>query len=354
MYYKTYSLQSIGSVKLPKFINLSNAEKNEILARVSSTTNISPLLLEKDFWVTWLLNNIFQMDFAKDIVFKGGTSLSKCYGLIQRFSEDIDITIDKNIFSKGINDRDLSGKKFKALLENNDQQAVNFIKTHFVAELSARVKSIIPEIDSWALIAEENEPKNLRFYYPTAVNVADNVYVKQSVLIEVGVRGDVFPCEEKLVQSYAEADFSNILIFDHVPIKTLSPVRTFWEKITLIHAENHRPESKKIGDRLSRHYYDIYKLIEAGIDKKALARLDLLNDVIKNKSLYFKSSWANYGGALAGTLKIVPNTGLLSRLETDYSSMRSMIFGEIPKFETIISAIREFEIEFNSNPHHFP
>ena len=171
--------------------------------------------------------------------------------------------------------------------------------------------------------------------------------MRQSVLIEVGVRGEINPHEDRLVKSYVEKEFADILEVDQVAIKTLSPIRTFWEKITLLHAENNRPVEKNPGDRMSRHYYDVYQLLKTSLPEEALNDLTLLYDVINNKKTYFKSSWANYDTAIPGTLKIFPNDRLLKYLQADYKNMALMIFGKIPVFDTILSTIREFESRFN-------
>jgi len=332
---------------MQQFINLTDSEKNELFIRTASATRISPILLEKDFWVSWLLNLIFQMSISKDLVFKGGTSLSKCYGLIKRFSEDIDITIDKTIFTEGIKSNELSGKQFQKLLESNDQKAVDFVQNQFRPALEALIEVAIPQKNQWSVVSDQAEPKNLRFYYPTAVKVDDNAYVKQSVLIEIGVRGDVYPCEPMTVLSYVEAQFQNILNSDQVKIKTLKPVRTFWEKITLLHAENHRPEGKEHGERLSRHYYDVYQMIREDIATDALKNLNILHDVIENKTRFFKASWARYDEAVPAKLTIFPNQRLLPHLEQDYKNMNAMIFGNVPSFADILHEIKGFEGEFN-------
>lgn len=334
-------------MSLPQYINLSAEEKNELLFRASASTKISPILLEKDFWVCWLLDQIFQMKESHNIIFKGGTSLSKSYGLIQRFSEDIDLTINKSIFSEGIIEADLSGKQFARLLESYDEKAIDFIQNSFRKNLEALIRKGLSS-QPWSLTQDTSEKKNLRFFYPTVINAADNPYVEQSILLEMGIRGGTNPCEDKTVKSYIAEQFPNILQESRTIIRTLSPIRTFWEKITLLHAENHRPETKELGDRMSRHYYDVYKMIQANITELALKDMDLLDDVIENKKKYFRRAWAQYDSAKPGTLNILPNKALMAYLEADYKKMEQMIFGEIPSFARVIHTIQEFEKSFNS------
>jgi hypothetical protein len=343
----------IGYLRLPQYINLTSPEKIEILRKTSALTKISPNLLEKDFWVSWILNKIFELELSHHLIFKGGTSLSKCSGLISRFSEDIDITINKALFSGEIDDQTLSGKQFERLLKSNDQKAIDFVQNKFKTALEDAIKIHLPDQQQWQLIPDELEPKNLRFHYPRAITTQENPYIKQSVLIEIGVRGDIVPFENKGVISYIEENFKDLLETSQTPIKALSPIRTFWEKITLLHAENNRPQDKQLGDRMSRHYYDVYQMTLADIHHQALEDLSLLHDVISNNKKYFRSSWARYEEAVPGTMKITPNDNLLRHLETDYKSMASMIFGNIPSFSDVIGSIKKFEEEINllSNYH---
>ena len=338
----------IGLNSVQQFIDLTAPEKNELFIRASALMGISPTLLEKDFWVSWILTHIFQLPFSNHLVFKGGTSLSKCYGLIQRFSEDCDITIDKALFSESMDDSSLSGKQFQRLLELADKQAIDFIQHTFTTSLENIIRESLPTEATWQLLPDEFEPKNLRFYYPVATSTHEHPYIKQSVLIELGIRGDIYPCEEKNVLSYVESKFLDLLSLKQTPIRTLLPIRTFWEKITLLHAENNRPEGKDLGDRLSRHYYDVYQLIQAHIDDDALINFDLLHDVIANKKKYFRASWANYDTAIPGQLRIYPHEKLLKELERDYKNMNLMIFGTVPSFEEILNSIQNFQTKINN------
>ena len=197
------------------------------------------------------------------------------------------------------------------------------------------------------MIPDETEPKNLRFLYPSIIKTFDNPYVKQSVLLEFGVRGEISPFETKTVTSFIDGVMKDILVGENAPIRTLSPVRTFWEKITLLHGENNRPQEKLFGDRLSRHYYDVYQLVEKGIGENALSDLSLLKDVIEHKKKYFKAGWAKYEEAIPGTLAIYPHENLRELLEEDYKQMEQMIFGSLPSFKAILETIQEFEEKVN-------
>jgi hypothetical protein len=331
---------------MPQFIKLSQPEKNELIIRASSKLHISPVLVEKDFWVSWLLNKIFQHEISKDIIFKGGTSLSKCYGIISRFSEDIDLTIDRKIFNNPENEESLSNKGLQRLIESNDKHASDFVNQTFKPILESIFTLELGEV-GWKITPDEDEPKNLRFHYPSGIRTTDDPYVKQSVLIELGVRGEINPHEIKAVISYMEKAFADLLDPETSDIRTLSPLRTFWEKVTLLHAENHRPIEKSFGDRLSRHYYDLYQMIKDGVADRAISNLSLLYDVIDHKKKYFRAGWAQYETAVPGTLSITPNSYLQGILEKDYAQMQHMLFDEIPEFHVIIESLQRFEDRIN-------
>jgi hypothetical protein len=329
------------------YTKLSAAEQLELLTRASSKTKISPLLIEKDFWVVFLLNQIFNSPLSNELTFKGGTSLSKCFGLISRFSEDIDLTIDSSIFNNTLENITLSGKEQKRLLQQNNDSGIHYINEKFIPILTKQLENAM--IDTkWEFKIDEHEPKNIRFFYPSVVTLS-NDYIKNSILLELGVRGRISPFVFCTISSLVEDNNLEVLEKQKPStIRTLSFIRTFWEKITILHAENHR-KSGMTGDRLSRHYYDVYQMIINGISKDGLKHIDILNDVIENKKTNFRCAWAEYEKAVPGTLNIFPNKNLIDYLKNDYKKMDFMIFDKKPSFEDIMNAIETFQKEFNNS-----
>ena len=130
-------------------------------------------------------------------------------------------------------------------------------------------------------------------------------------------------------------------------MKVLAAERTFWEKATILHAEYYRPPDKAMPDRFSRHYCDFYELIKKGVAKRAETQLELLARVAQHKSLFFKSSWARYGEATRGTLRIIPPEQRLNPLREDYRRMQEMFFGTPPEFNAMINVLRQWESDFN-------
>lgn len=272
--------------------------------------------------------------------------MSKCYGYISRFSEDIDLTINRRIFMGDLDENELSKKRLENLIIKNDELASNYVQDSFRPLLERIINEDLFR-EEWKIIADDLEPKNLRFFYPSILNTIDNPYVKQSVLLEIGIRGESDPYEIRTATSYVEESFPEILDFENSSIRTLSPLRTFWEKITLIHAENNRPLESRFGDRISRHYYDVHQLIKNGVAGRAIQDIILLYDVIKHKKKYFRSGWAKYEEAIPGTLRITPHDSLRKKLEEDYKEMEQMIFGDIPLFSDILKSIEIFEKQLN-------
>jgi hypothetical protein len=167
------------------------------------------------------------------------------------------------------------------------------------------------------------------------------------VKIEMGARSDHWPYETKSVTPYVAELFPQGFKQAACDVKVLAAERTFWEKATILHSEFHRPVEKPTPVRLSRHYCDFYELIRKGVAQRAVEQIELLNRVAQHKSLFFKSSWAKYGEAAKGTLKILPPEHRIALLQSDYANMREMFFGEPPKFDSILTLLKKWEQEFN-------
>ena len=163
----------------------------------------------------------------------------------------------------------------------------------------------------------------------------------------MGARSDHWPCETKPVTPYVAEQFPQGFREPSCAVKVLSLERTFWEKATILHAEFYRPVDKPMPERFSRHYCDVYELIRKGVSNVAVKRLELLARVAEHKNLFFRSSWAKYGEAAKGTLRIAPPEHRLKALREDYAKMQQMFFGEPPEFERMIGTLTQWETEFN-------
>ena len=330
---------------------LSVTDRESFFDATVDESNIPFEIIEKDFWVVWILERLFSLFDLKDhITFKGGTSLSKVYGIIQRFSEDIDLSIEKEFFGfDKVNDPEnaMSRKKQRAVLDNLSNACSNYVQNDLVTALRVAISEKLETSEGWRLEIDTEDPdgQTLQFEYPSATE--KNAYIRPSVKIELGARSEHWPVSKHKIQSYAKQILKEKVNEPDVWVKVLEAKRTFWEKATILHQYAHLPHDKKLPPRISRHYYDFCCLLNSDIKKCAIVDGALLDRVAIHKSIYFASAWANYKTAQKGSLKLLPPSSLLAGLEKDFNLMKDMFFGNIPEWSIILQVIRDFEIEFN-------
>ncbi len=328
---------------------LSHSERIDFFEAAAGQLGISLPIVEKDFWVVWMLERLFASVELKDhLTFKGGTSLSKVYGLIERFSEDVDVSIEKEFFGFE-QDKDpekvIGTNKQRAALKNLSAACADYVGTKLLSHLKTDIKNQLGSKKGWSIIVDPADNQTLLFEYPTQT-VKDG-YIKPIIKIEVGARSEHWPVHKQNIQSYAKDALKDKVTEPAVTVKVLDAERTFWEKATILHQYAHLPEEKKLPLRISRHYYDFFCLLSSPIRQKAEINAALLDRVAQHKSIYFASAWAHYETAKAGTLTLVPPERVLNELEKDYKQMNEMFFGEVPEFEIIIAHIDKFMISFN-------
>ncbi|MBT4761391.1 MAG: nucleotidyl transferase AbiEii/AbiGii toxin family protein [Bdellovibrionaceae bacterium] len=341
-----------------KFIKLSPKEKMPYFIKAASDCGLPEQIIEKDFWVCWLLSEIFSLDEIGDyLTFKGGTSLSKAYNVIRRFSEDIDISIEKSYLGfTGDKDpkQSTSSKKAKSLIKEITLKCSEFVENRLIEELHSSIDRKLSSKNGhsynqntdWKLVVDEDNPDTLLFHYPVESNKYS--YIKPIVRIEMGARADHQPVEVKKIEPYVSQNLSKEVFNSDIEIQVLSVERTFWEKATILHMYANYPASKDIPIRQSRHFYDFYCLLQSNAKEKALASIELLGMVTEHKKLYFKSSWAGYESAKKGTLKLIPESRILQMMKDDYIKMNEMFFDDPIEWEVITSNIKLFEEDFNN------
>ena len=317
------------------FYNIENEEKIAIFNAVATEKGMKPFAVEKDWWVSRTLEIIFSMDIAQHLVFKGGTSLSKAWKLIQRFSEDIDLAIDREYFFKS--DKDWEKKEITALRKEAslfstgvffDKLKEEFLKKGF----NGLVFKVIEAKDS------DQDPRIIEIYYPNLI-AQPSEYVLPRVQIEIGCRSLREPFSVQTFgalvdEVYADRDFAEP--FFQVP--TVNPERTFLEKIFLLHEEFHRPQEKMRVDRLSRHLYDVYQLSKAGVSDKAINDKELYETIVAHRYKFARIGGVNYNNHNPKTLNPVPPPELMDDWEKDYAKMlEDMIYEEEkPTFADLI------------------
>lgn len=334
------------------FKNCDREELKEAFNETAQSMNVSGTIIEKDFWVCSVLKELFSIESLKNsLTFKGGTSLSKIYKSISRFSEDIDVSIDRKFLGfEGDKEPSnaSSNKKAKNLIEDLGKECGEYVEKNFLYVLEDEFKKYFGDHDEWKLEIDPDDidQQTVLFYYPSLFE-ANSAYVKKVVKIEIGAKSDHWPTSMKSIKSYAAERFSALDHDEDIEIRVLNSERTFWEKATILHKYAHFPEGKKVPARQSRHYYDFYCLLGTDAKSKALKNLDLLKKVTEHKRLFFRSGWASYDTAKKGTLRAIPEKRILDAMEKDYSAMSEMFFGEVPTWNEIVEALKEFESEFN-------
>jgi hypothetical protein len=318
----------------------------ETAARRSSTTTA----IEKDFWICWTLKHLFALADIPELRFKGGTSLSKVFGLIDRLSEDIDISIDRAALGfsgeRDLANPALSVTKRKALDQELRAAITNEVNSRILPKLHDRFKTILGG-DGWTLVAsdQENEEMTLLFHYPNAFEYSK--YLQPQIKIEFG-RGDQQPSERLPVTPTVAETFPENFREKSAEIPVLDCQRTFWEKVTLLHAENHRPDPNKLKPRMARHWSDVAVMSTAERLKDDKLSLHLLDQVIRFKKIYFAANWAHYDTAVPGSLRIVPNEPLQAILRKDYQEMQEMFPTKPLSFEQILERLAALEERINS------
>ena len=323
---------------------MPEADRIAILTSDQVEPILNPLILEKDVWVCWALDTLFSMPNRYQMAFKGGTSLSKVFNAISRFSEDVDITIDYKSLDPTVDPfaPELSGNAKRRISEDLKQRAKDYI----AEVVDPHLKEALADLHLEGAGKIEVKGDTLYINYPSALEDMQG-YVNGSVKLDFGGKNAIIPSDEHLITAILSKNFSEVA-FPSATVNVLSPERTFWEKATLIHVECGKA-AIRTQDRISRHWYDLDQLAQSQIGKNSVANRALLADVIRLKNRFYYSAMANYDECNSGGLKLIPNETNLPILEKDYLEMTraGMLYGDIPAFKEIISRLKTLENEIN-------
>lgn len=355
---------------MDKIVNLSNEDRLELFKITASKLGIPVVTVEKDFWVCWTLKRIFADAWlCKYLRFRGGTSLSKGYDLIKRFSEDIDLTLDKDlVLITEENKRLLRSKKsYKENKELVSEMAAQYIMT----TLKDKIASVLGDVAQIYTDEEFNEKmeltteqkinnKNLHILYPKVTDkTKGDEYIKQDILLEIGILSALTPNEVRSIKPFVAEVYKDLDI-QSVNVPTILATRTFWDKATILYREYCRPATKKETEtgaekpnhtpkRYSRHYYDLYKMGHSAIKNEALKDRALLQEVIDYKNQFYPCGWGHtFDECATGGIHLLPNENNYELLKQDYIAMRNMIYGEVPSWEEILDYLAELEKEINN------
>lgn len=329
---------------------LSSTQQLELLDEVSRRCGLVPAILEKDYWVCRTLDTLFHLpELGEHLVFKGGTSLSKVYGLIDRFSEDIDVSVHRDFLGFGEEDRDpesaLSNKEQRRRLEALQASCVERIREVLLPALNEGFEEQFGGLKGWNLRIDPLDPQTVLFSYPQA-GTAGPDYIRPAVRIELGARSDHWPKELHTIRSYLGETLDEALGVASVGV--LGAERTFWEKATLLHAEAHRDPESAMPERYARHYHDLARMARAEVAETALANDQLRERVVVHKSIYFRSGRARYDLAVPGSFRLVPDQGRIAELERDHEAMKQMFFTPPPSLAEVLGILRELEARINA------
>ena len=328
-----------NNARLPK-------EERLILFRnTAANCGLSEGIVEKDFWVCWTLDYLFhQSPWANHLAFKGGTSLSKSFDLIHRFSEDIDLILDWRLLESAQKDpwaqrsKNQQDKLNKAL---NAETEV-FLREQFVPKLREDFAQFL--VDKFQIEVDEHETQTVNFTYPKLFSEGS---ILPMVRLEIGALAAWTPTTQREIISYAAQQYGRIFQNPSTSVLTVMPERTFWEKVTILHKEAFRTNGN-FPARYSRHYYDLFCMDASPVKAAAFADLDLLARVVTFKDRFYPAGNAHYDLAKPGTMRLLPPEDCLPVLRDDYAHMRNMLFGEMPSFEEIMACIARLEKEINS------
>lgn len=324
---------------MDRIAQLRAQERSELFSETAMQMGTTPAVVEKDFWVTWVLNRLFrEPDLARQLMFKGGTSLSKVYSLIERFSEDIDLVLNWCVL--GEDDPLAERSKTKQAQFNTaiNEQAHKYIG----GKLLRLVESALGDVCGCRV--DVDDPFVIAINYPAAF---PDDYLYSEVRLEIGPLASWLPYEDRSISCYAAEVFPKVFEQRDCVVKVIKAERTFWEKATILHQEAHRPEGNTQPPRYSRHYYDLARMAKSPVKEQALADPKLLVSVVVFKQRFYPRGWARYDLAKPGTFVLVPEGRVLASVRSDYRAMENMIFGEVWDFEEILALLQVLQEEIN-------
>ena len=271
-------------------------------------------------------------------MFKGGTSLSKVYKLIERFSEDIDLVLDWRVLGGDDPLAERSKSKQARMNAMINEQARKFIGGKLLQMADAALVGVCE-------CRIEDDPYVININNPAAF---PDHYLRPEVRLEIGPLASWLPCEVRSISCYAADAFPEVFEQREAAVNVIKVERTFWEKATILHHEAHRPEGNAQPPRYSRHYYDLAKMAWPSIKERALADPGLLADVVAFKQRFYPRGWARYDLANPGTTVLAPNGHVLASVRSDYRAMENMIFGDIPDIDEILTVLQMLQEEINA------
>ncbi len=336
---------------------LDHGERQLLFQQVAAKRGLLDTVIEKDFWVCWILKHLFNLPESHPaLLFKGGTSLSKVHNLIWRFSEDVDLSVDRAGLGHPEPDdfASLGSNARNRYLQQLDEACRDYVGGTLLPPLTEEFSKELGDGPGgdWGLSQEREDGSDLVFEYPTSSGREDtqDSYLITPVKLELGARSDHWPNSMEAVHPYAAEEFPEYFQRPECAVRVINAERTFWDKAMILHREYHRLKNRSeiSAFRCSRHYYDLAMLCQSWVRAKALADVALQEEVVTHQRSFFNRSWANFNQARKGTFRLVPQEALSNELEKDYRGMRDYFFQEPPSFDEIVAELEALEKEINA------
>lgn len=333
---------------------LSPQDRRLACLQVEDRMRLQAASVEKDFWVCWTLRELTMLPgIGEHLTFKGGTSLSKGWGLIERFSEDIDIVVDREMLGYGGDaspELAPSRNQRRKRLDELVGRCRGWVQGKLMPTLGERIAAVLG-IDDWKLGVDPDvaDGQCLLFQYPGAFPPEEAGYVRPVVKIELGARSDDWPDEIREIRPYLSEHVPALAVDAAFGMATLLAERTFWEKAMLLHEETFRPEDKPRQGRMARHYYDLWCLITRGVGERAAENVELFDRVREHREVFFRQNWVDYDTLRPGMLRLLPADAQRDEWRRDYERMQGpMFFGDVPTFDELLRVVGTFEQRFNA------
>lgn len=319
------------------WLKLSKSAQIELFTQIGVKTNLPPQAVEKDAWVTLMLRMIFTSNLANHLIFKGGTSLSKAFDLIHRFSEDIDLGIDRKYLG-------FVGDLSKGQIRKLRRACHTFVSKDLSEILQKQLTAYGIDSSLYEMVVEntqvsDQDPETIKVNYQSLFE--DVSYLPKRVLIEVSARSLIEPNQEVTLKSmideqYSETDFAE----QEFTVNTTNPQKTFLEKLILLHEEFQKPIEKIRYLRMSRHFYDIGQILNSEYGQNALKNTELFESIIAHRSVLTPMKTTDYKILTLKNINITPPDALLEKYKSDYKEMQSsMIHGKSLDFDTLLETI---------------
>ena len=325
------------------FIATTDDMRRSLINQMLAYYNLPVESIEKDLWVTQVLHALFSLPVSDKLIFKGGTSLSKAWGLIDRFSEDIDLAIDPVFLGKP--EGDPTKKQIKKLRKASSL----YVAEELAEMLRARFEEV--GLSDWLTVeAQPNgegdntypEPRQLYVHYRSVFGDHKG-YLRSDIVLEISARS--------LMEPVAEVEVSSLLS-KHLPIRDVAPVpvvtavagKTMVEKMFLLHEMFSIEGHGMRAERKSRHLYDLYKMMSRPFAEEAIADSELWESIRHHREIYTSVSGMDYTPDVRERLVLVPREDIIDVWKTDYEQMMgSMIYGEKPSWDELMQAMKELQ-----------